>query len=47
MKIGGKQSIRLAEIADYVGNRMEKEDSKSVQVGLPVRQNEPPVPIGS
>jgi hypothetical protein len=32
---------------DYVGNRMDMEDSKSVPVGSPVEQNEPPVLIGS
>jgi hypothetical protein len=29
-----------------IGNRREMEDSKSVPVGSPVAQNEPPVPIG-
>jgi hypothetical protein len=39
MKVGGKQSSQLAEMVDYVGNRKKMEDSKSVQVGLPVRFN--------
>jgi hypothetical protein len=46
MKVGGKQSNRLVEISDYIGNRREMEDSKSVPVGLPVGQNEPPLSIG-
>jgi hypothetical protein len=39
--------ISFAEISDYTGNRREMEDNKSVAVGSPVAQNEPPVPIGS
>jgi hypothetical protein len=46
MKASDKQSNWLAEILDRVGNKRELEDSKSVPVGLPVGQNEPPVPIG-
>jgi hypothetical protein len=40
MKAGGKQSNRLAGISDYVGSRMEMEDSKSVPIGSLVGQNE-------
>jgi hypothetical protein len=47
MKAGGKQSNQLAEISDYIGNRREIEDSKSVPIGLSVGQNELLVPIGS
>jgi hypothetical protein len=44
VKAGGKENNRLAEISDYVGNRREMEDRKSVPIGSPVGQNEPPVP---
>jgi hypothetical protein len=40
-KANGMQSNQLAEISDYVGNRREMKDSKTVPVGLPVGQNEP------
>jgi hypothetical protein len=30
MRAGGKQSNQLADISDYMGNRREMEDSKSV-----------------
>jgi hypothetical protein len=40
VKVGGKQSNRLAGISDYKGNRKEIEDSKSVPVGSPMGQNE-------
>jgi hypothetical protein len=33
LKAGGNQSNRFAEISDYIANRMEMEDSKSVPVG--------------
>jgi hypothetical protein len=39
MKAGGKQSSRLADISDYIGNSREMEDSNSVLIGLPVGQN--------
>jgi hypothetical protein len=42
----GKQSICLAEISDYVGNKREMEDSESVPIDLPLGQIEPSVPIG-
>jgi hypothetical protein len=41
MKASGKQSNWLAEIMDYIGNKREMEDIKSVPVGLPLGQNEP------
>jgi hypothetical protein len=47
VKVGGNQSNRFAEISDYIGNRREMKDSKSVPVGSPSGQNEPPVSIGS
>jgi hypothetical protein len=47
VKSSGKQSNQLTEISDYIGNRKEMEDSKSVLVGSPIGQNEPPVPSGS
>jgi hypothetical protein len=47
VKAGGTQSKKLVEISDYVGNGREIEGSKSVPVGSPVGQNEPPVPISS
>jgi hypothetical protein len=47
VKAGGKQSDRLAESLDYTISRSEMEDIKSVPVGSPVGQNEPPIPIGS
>jgi hypothetical protein len=46
-KAWGKESERLAEMSECVGERREMEDSKSVPVGLPVVHNEPPAPIGS
>jgi hypothetical protein len=46
VKAGGKQINQLAEILDYIGNRREMEDRKSVPVGFPVGQNELPVPTG-
>jgi hypothetical protein len=46
-KAGGKENKLLAETSEYVVNRREMEDSKSVPVGSPVGQDEPPVPIGS
>jgi hypothetical protein len=46
VKAGGKQSNRLAEVLGYIRNRKEMDD-KSVPIGSPVGQNEPPVPIGS
>jgi hypothetical protein len=46
-KTGGKQSNRLAEISDSIGNRREIEDCESVAVGSPVGQNELSVSIGS
>jgi hypothetical protein len=36
MKAGGRESIRHAEILDYVGSRREIKDSKSVPIGSPV-----------
>jgi hypothetical protein len=47
VKAGGEQSNRLADISGCIGKRKEKEDRKSVPIGSPVAQNEPPVPIGS
>jgi hypothetical protein len=47
MKAGGKQSSQLAEILDHIENRTEMEDSNSTLIGLPVEQNEQPVPISS
>jgi hypothetical protein len=47
VKAGGKQRNLLAETSDYVENRREMVDSKSVSVGSPVGHNESPVPIGS
>jgi hypothetical protein len=47
MKACRKQNNRLADISDYIGNRREMEDSKSVPVGSPIGQIEPPVRIGS
>jgi hypothetical protein len=47
VKSGDKQTKRLADISDYIGNRREMEDNKAVPTGSPVGQNEPPVPIGS
>jgi hypothetical protein len=35
------------EISDCIENRREMEDDRSVPVGSPVGQNEPPVPTGS
>jgi hypothetical protein len=46
-KKSGEQSNQLAKISDYIGNKREVEDRKSLPVGSPVGQNEPPVPIGS
>jgi hypothetical protein len=40
------RAIGFAEISDYI-RRTEVGDSKSVPVGSPVGQKEPPVPIGS
>jgi hypothetical protein len=37
---------RLPEIYDYIGNKKETEDRKSVPVASPEGQNEPPKPIG-
>jgi hypothetical protein len=47
VKAGGKHSNRLAEISDYIGNRREMEDRKSVPVDPPVEQNELPLLTGS
>jgi hypothetical protein len=41
VKGDGKQSNWLAEISDYIGNRREMEDSKSVPVGSPVKSQYP------
>jgi hypothetical protein len=46
VKAGGNQSNLLLKISDYVGRRRETEDSKSVPIGSPVGQNEPPAAIG-
>jgi hypothetical protein len=46
VKAGGKQNNQLAKISDYVGNRKEMEDRKSIPVGSPAGQNEMPVRIG-
>jgi hypothetical protein len=34
LEAGGKESNRLAEISDYVGNRWEMDDSTSVPFGI-------------
>jgi hypothetical protein len=48
VKTGGNQRNRLVEFSGYVGiGEGGVEDSKSVPVGLPLRQNEPPVHIDS
>jgi hypothetical protein len=41
VKAGGKQRNRFAEIPDYIGNRREMEDSKSVPVGSRTQPSEP------
>jgi hypothetical protein len=46
MKAGGEQNNHQAEISDYIGNRKEVGDSKSVPIGSLAGQNEPPVLIG-
>jgi hypothetical protein len=46
VKAGGKKSNRLAEISDYIRNK-KMEGSKSVPIGFPIGQNEPPLPMGS
>jgi hypothetical protein len=43
---GRKRCSHIAEISDYTGNRREMQDSKSVPIGCPIGQNEPPAPIG-
>jgi hypothetical protein len=45
-KPGDKQSNRLAEISDCIGNKREMEDSNSAPVGSLVGQNEQPIPTG-
>jgi hypothetical protein len=47
VKASGKQNNQFAEISEYVENRREIEDSKSVPVGSLVGQNETLEPIGS
>jgi hypothetical protein len=45
--VDGNDCDLLAKIWDYMGDRREMEDSKSVRVGLVIVQNESPVPIGA
>jgi hypothetical protein len=46
VKVGGKQSNRLAEISDYGREKKEMEDINSVPIGSPVERDErPPVPV--
>jgi hypothetical protein len=40
VKAGGKQSSRRGEVSEYIGKRIQMEDSKSVPIGSPVGQNE-------
>lgn len=40
MKAGGRQSSRLAEISDSVGDRREMENRSSILVGSPVELND-------
>jgi hypothetical protein len=47
VKACDKKNNGPAEIPEYTGNRREMEDIKSIPIGSPVAQNEPPVPIGS
>jgi hypothetical protein len=46
VKAGGKQGNRLVDVSDFIGNRLEMEDSKTVPVGSPVERTKPSVPIG-
>jgi hypothetical protein len=41
------QTSWFVEMLDYVGNRREVLDSKSVLVDLPIGRNELSIPIGS